>query len=71
MKMTAIFEKLSDGYLAFLEEFPGASAQGATLEEARENLCVAVELVIYSNRLLSEELVQGRPVLREPFQPAE
>jgi len=67
MKFTAIFEKSPDGFVAFLEEFPGARADGATIDEARRNLRVALELLIYQNRLLSEELVQDRPVYRESF----
>jgi len=67
MKFTAIFEKSPAGFIAFLEELPGARAEGATLEEARRNLRVALELVIYENRLLAEELVQDRPVYREAF----
>ena len=67
MKFTAIFEKSPDGFIAFLEELPGARAEGATIDEARRNLRVALELVIYENRLLAEELVQDRPVYREAF----
>ena len=53
MKLTAVFEKVSEGYIAFVEELPGANAQGKTLEEARRNLSEAVELVIDANRRLS------------------
>ena len=67
MKFTAIFEKSADGFIAFLEELPGARAEGSTIDEARRNLRVALELVIYENRLLAEELVQDRPVYREAF----
>lgn len=38
MKLTAVFMKVPEGYGAFVEELPGASTQGDTLEEARENL---------------------------------
>ena len=44
--LTAVFKKVPEGYIAFVEELPGANTQGATLEEARENLREAVELVI-------------------------
>ena len=59
MKLTAVFEKVPEGYIAFVEELPGANAQGKTLEEARRNLSEAVELVIDANRRLSEEITQG------------
>jgi predicted RNase H-like HicB family nuclease len=43
MKWTAVFEKVPEGYVAFIEELPGANTQAQTLEEARENLREAVE----------------------------
>jgi predicted RNase H-like HicB family nuclease len=67
MKLTAVFEKVSEGYIAFVEELPGANTQGATLEEARSNLQEAVEMVLDANRILSEEALNGRSVIREPF----
>ncbi len=38
MEFTAVFERVPEGYIAFVEELPGANTQGDTLEEARENL---------------------------------
>ena len=67
MKLTAVFEKVSEGYIAFVEELPGANTQGATLEEARSNLQEAVEMVLDANRTLAEESLDGRNVIREPF----
>jgi predicted RNase H-like HicB family nuclease len=34
------------GYVAFVEELPGANTEGETLDEARLNLREAVELVM-------------------------
>jgi len=31
--LTAIFRRVPEGYIAFLEELPGANTQGATLAE--------------------------------------
>ena len=70
MNLTAVFEKVAEGYIAFVEELPGANAQGKTLDEARENLREAVELVVEANRQISEELIRGKSVIREPFKPA-
>lgn len=67
MKFTAVFEKVSEGYIAFVEELPGANTQGATLEEARANLAEAVELVLEANRALTEEMMKGKNVIRENF----
>ncbi len=41
MKLTAVFQKVSEGYIAWVEELPGANTQAPTLEEARENLSEA------------------------------
>ncbi len=42
--LTAVFEKVPEGYIGYVEELPGANAQGGTLEEVKENLKEAVEL---------------------------
>jgi predicted RNase H-like HicB family nuclease len=34
-ELTAVFEQVPDGYIAFVEELPGANTEGATLDEAR------------------------------------
>ena len=67
MKLTAVFEKVPEGYIGFIEELPGANTQGATIDEARSNLKEAVELVLKANRLLSEESLKGKRVIRDPF----
>ena len=67
MKLTAVFEKVPEGYIGFIEELPGANTQGATIDEARSNLKEAVEMVLEANRLLSEESLKGKRVIREPF----
>ena len=59
MKLTAIFQKVPEGYIGFVEELPGANTQGEALDEARNNLNEAVELVLEANRALSEESIQG------------
>jgi predicted RNase H-like HicB family nuclease len=67
IELTAVFQKVPEGYIAFVEELPGANTQGATLEEARENLREAITLVLEANRVLTEETLQGQEVIREPF----
>jgi predicted RNase H-like HicB family nuclease len=67
MKLTAIFQKVPEGFNGFVEELPGANTQGATLDEVRNNLNEAVELVLAANRVLSEESIQGQQVIREPL----
>ena len=65
MKLTAVFQKVPEGYVAFVEELPGANTQGDTLDEARANLSEAVELVLESNRALAQESLRGIEVIRE------
>lgn len=67
LRLTAVFRKVPEGYIAFVEELPGANTQGATLEEARANLQEAVELVLEANRTLAEEEIGESEVIREPL----
>ncbi|MCJ7564478.1 MAG: type II toxin-antitoxin system HicB family antitoxin [Candidatus Aminicenantes bacterium] len=46
MSFTAVFQKVSEGYIGFVEELPGANTQGSTLKEARENLKEAIRLIL-------------------------
>lgn len=66
-EFTAVFRKVPEGYIGFVEELPGANTQGATLEETRENLEEAVTLVLEANRVLAEEDLEGLDVIREPL----
>jgi predicted RNase H-like HicB family nuclease len=66
--LTAVYRKVPEGYVAFVEELPGANTQGATLEEARENLREAVGLVLEANRALAEEQLADAEVIREAFE---
>lgn len=67
MKFTAVYQKVPEGYIGFVEEIPGANTQGATLEETKENLCEAVTLVLEANRILAEESIQAQDVIKEPL----
>ncbi len=67
LQFTAVFEKVREGYIGFVEELPGANTQGASLDEARSNLAEAVRLVLEANRALAEESLDGKDVIREPL----
>ena len=67
VQFTAIFRRVAEGYIGFVEELPGANTQGATLAEARANLEEAAELILDANRTLLEEELKGAEVIREPF----
>lgn len=66
-RFTAVYMKVPEGYIAFVEELPGANTQGTTLEEARANLQEAVDLVLEANRTLAEEALEGQEVIKEPL----
>jgi predicted RNase H-like HicB family nuclease len=68
LELTAIFRKVPEGYIGFVEELPGANTQGATLQEARKNLEEAVRMVLEANKELAREESQGQEVIREPLQ---
>ena len=57
--------KVPEGYIAFVEELPGANTQANTLAEARANLEEAVAMVLEANRSLAEESLAGTDVIRE------
>ncbi|MEX2261686.1 MAG: type II toxin-antitoxin system HicB family antitoxin [Bryobacteraceae bacterium] len=65
LKLTAVYMKVPEGYIAFVEELPGANTQGETLEEARANLEEAVTMVLEANREMSEQSLAGADVIRE------
>jgi predicted RNase H-like HicB family nuclease len=67
MAFTAVFREVPEGYIGFVEELPGANTQGATLDEVRENLREAVELVLETNRALAREEAGEGDVIREPL----
>jgi predicted RNase H-like HicB family nuclease len=68
MTLTAVFEPAEEGgFIAYVEELPGANTQGETLEEARANLLDAVALLLETNREAAERELAGRSVIREPL----
>ncbi len=67
MKLTAVYLKVPEGYIGFVQELPGANTQGLTLEETKANLEEAIGLVLEANRAISEESLQGQEVIREPL----
>ena len=67
-QLNAVFRKVPEGYIGWVEEIPGANVQEATLDEARESLAEAVELVLAANRELAQAaLADAADVIREPF----
>lgn len=64
---SAVYQKDGEWWIGFVEELPGANAQGETLEEARESLREAVSLVLEANRELTRREFEGGDVVREPL----
>ena len=69
LTLSAIYEEVPEseggGYVAYTEELPGAISEGATLEEARENLRDAIELLLEANRELASKSHRGKKVAGE------
>lgn len=67
MKLTAVFQKVPEGYIGFVDELPGANTQGETLEETKANLMEAVSMELEANRILVEESLKDQEVIKEPL----
>jgi predicted RNase H-like HicB family nuclease len=68
MQFNAVFKKVPEGYIGFVEELPGANTQGRTLEETRANLHEAIQLTLKANSALAEEYIaELEEVIREPI----
>lgn len=69
LTLTAVYEEAEEGgYIGYVAELPGANTQGETLEEVRENLSEAIQLILEANREEFERrLTPGAKVTRERF----
>jgi transcriptional regulator with XRE-family HTH domain len=64
---TAVYQRDGNWWVGYVEELPGANAQGESLEEARESLREAVSLILEANRELTRTEFGGQEVVREPL----
>ncbi|HEY3233912.1 MAG TPA: type II toxin-antitoxin system HicB family antitoxin [Polyangiaceae bacterium] len=71
LTLTAVFRKVPEGYIGFVEELPGANTQASSLEEARENLREAVQLMLQANRELARDETGEADVIREKLRLAD
>lgn len=69
---TAVFVEGENGnVVGYIEELPGAFGQGSSIDEARETLFEAAELLLAANRRLSHEsFASARVLRREAFRSA-
>jgi predicted RNase H-like HicB family nuclease len=69
LTLSAVYEEVPEseggGFVAYAEELPGAISEGNTLEEARENLRDAIEILLEANRELASRTHKGKKVARE------
>jgi predicted RNase H-like HicB family nuclease len=69
LTLSAVYEEVPEseggGFVAYTEELPGAISEGDTLEEARENLREAIELLLEANRELANQTHHGKKIARE------
>jgi hypothetical protein len=54
VKLTAVYLKVPEGYIGFVEE-------------TKANLEEAIQLVLEANRTLTEESLEGQEIIREPI----
>ena len=66
---TAVFEEVLEsdggGYVAYVEELPGAITEGDTLEDARQNLKDAIGVLLEANRELTGKARPEGRITRE------
>ncbi len=67
LQFTAVYQKVPEGYIGFVEELPGANTQGETLDETRQNLHEAVALILDANRQSTQTFVVSAEIIREPL----
>lgn len=66
MRFTAIIEQDENGlYVGQIEEVPAAIAQGESLEELKENLQDALEMIFEVNREEVEANYRGKIFIKE------
>jgi predicted RNase H-like HicB family nuclease len=67
VSLTAVYLRSEHGFVGFVEELPGLSSHGQTIEQARLNLRRLAQVVFEEERAQSEALLEGKEVVRESF----
>jgi predicted RNase H-like HicB family nuclease len=62
-KYTRYYEKDGGFWIAYVQELPGANAQGKTKKEAQENLREAIHLILESNQKLAKREIKERKII--------
>jgi predicted RNase H-like HicB family nuclease len=51
----AVFVEVQGNFSSYIEELPGVNSQGETLIEAKENLEDTLQLILETNKILSQK----------------
>ena len=66
LKLTAVFEEAEEGgYIAYIEEIAGANSQGDSLDEAKKNLMEVLELLMETQKQISQHGIGQKKVIKE------
>lgn len=63
--LTAVYIKVKEGYVAYVEEIPGVNTQGNNLKETKVNLQDALRLTVETNRELMEKEIANTHAIKE------
>jgi predicted RNase H-like HicB family nuclease len=58
-EFTAVIEQDGDWFISWSPEIPGANGQGRTVEECRQSLIAAIQLILEDRR---EDGLRGAPL---------
>jgi predicted RNase H-like HicB family nuclease len=58
-EFTAVIERDGDWFISWSPEIPGANGQGRTVEECRQSLIAAIQLILEDRR---EDGLRGAPL---------
>jgi predicted RNase H-like HicB family nuclease len=58
-RYTGVFEQIGEWWIGHVEELPGCNVQEPSLEEARESLKQAIQLIVQANRELARRESEG------------
>ncbi len=53
-EFTVVIERDGEWFVAWSLEIPGANGQGCTVDECRENLGAAIQLILEDRRVISK-----------------
>ena len=60
--LTAMYEEAEEGsYIGYIAELPGTNTQGETMQEVRENLLEAMQMILEANRGEAERRFGSNP----------